>query len=318
MIIQEHAAVFGAAANLVGVVTEPRRRAAAPPSPTAALFLNAGVIHRIGPSRLYVRLARRLAEAGWTTVRFDHSGIGDSPARRDGLPFEQSAIVEAREVMDAIEQTKGIHSFVLIGLCSGAVTAVETASVDPRVVGAVLINPQGFDESPQWNSYVQNRGDARRYWTRSLFSMRSWLNAVTGRVDYKRLLGVLWRQVSGMSETKEVVATVATRVGSILRGLLERNARLLLLCSEGDDGLDYMNVILGEGIRDVQGGRHLKIQVLPGADHSLTLQNSQQDVVDRVFDWATGVDGLAAPEGEAVNTPGTTPASSAPELSVSR
>ncbi len=315
MSIQEYSAVFGGSTRLVGVVTESRRPT---PPELAAIFLNAGVIHRIGPSRLYVRLARRLAEAGWTAVRFDHSGIGDSPARRDGLPFEQSAIVEAREVMDAIEQTKGVHRFVLIGLCSGAVTAVEAASADPRVAGAVLINPQGFDESPQWNSYVQNRGDARRYWTRSLFSTRSWLKAATGRVDYRRLITVLWRQMTGMSEAKEAVVTVATRVGSILRGLLGRNARLLLLCSEGDDGIDYMNVILGEDIRAARGGQNLTIELLRGADHSLTLQNSQQDVVERVVKWAAGIDTQAGFAGAPLRTSDPAAPASAPELSVSQ
>lgn len=286
--MQEHASVFGKTSQLFGVVTDPVRDSASKADGRrAVILLNAGVIHRVGPSRLYVALARRMAASGWTAVRFDHSGIGDSPARRDGLPFEQSAITETREVMDSLQRERGIDRFVLMGLCSGAVTALKSAAADPRVTGAVLINPQGFDASPQWHRYVQVRGDARRYWTRSLFSADSWARALTGRVGYRRLLDVLWRQAtSPAAEVPEAVTSVSDRVGTILRGLLTRKVRLLFLCSEGDDGIDYMNVILGQNIRHLQGGEYLDVRVLAGADHSLTLQNSQRQLIDEVLDWS--------------------------------
>jgi pimeloyl-ACP methyl ester carboxylesterase len=179
-----------------------------------------------------------MAAGGWTAVRFDHSGIGDSPARRDGLPFEQSAITETREVMDSLQRERGIDQFVLMGLCSGAVTALKSAAADERVTGAVLINPQGFDASPQWHRYVQSRGDARRYWTRSLFSADSWVRALTGRVGYRRLLDVLWRQATRpAAAVPEAVSSVSERVGSILRGLLTRNVRHRL--HERDPGAEH-------------------------------------------------------------------------------
>jgi pimeloyl-ACP methyl ester carboxylesterase len=236
---------------------------------------------------LYVGIARSLASIGWTTVRFDHSGIGDSPVRRDGMPFERSAILEAREVMDWCQQMRGVDRFVLVGLCSGAVTAFEVAVVDPRVVGTVMINPQGFDDGAAWNTFVQNRGHARRYWTRSLFSMASWRKALTGRVDYGRLLTVLWRQVAGVEASEDrTVKSIATRVASDLHKVLARGARILLLCSEGDDGIDYMNVILGRDIRTMSGTLRPDVRILPHADHSFTLSESQRRVVEAVQAWA--------------------------------
>jgi len=287
--MREHAVVFGGSQALVGVITEPsplhlRDDAPAPP---VAIFLNAGVIHRVGPSRLYVGIARRLASIGWTSVRFDHSGIGDSPVRRDGVPFERSAILEVGHVMDSLQQSRGADRFVLVGLCSGAVTAFEAAVVDPRVAGAVMINPQGFDDDAVWNAYVQNRGYARRYWTRSLFSASSWWNALTGRVNYRRLFRVLWRQAaSAAGADGRAVQSVATRVASDLRKLLDRDARLLLLCSEGDDGIDYMNVIVGQDIRTMTGARRPDVRILPDADHSFTLRAGQLRIMDEIHQWA--------------------------------
>ena len=286
--MKEHAFLFGDGGGLVGVLTDPPglvpSRGAG--GPLGAILLNAGVIHRVGPSRLYVHLARDLATLGCVAARFDHSGIGDSPVRRDGASFEESSLVEAREAMDALQESRGVERFILIGLCSGAVTAFDTAGVDDRVVGVVLINPQGFDQSPEWNSYIVNRGDARRYWTRSLFSATSWWNAITGRVDYKRLVGVLWRQASGPGSARSVVSSVVTRVGADLEKLMRREVRTLLVCSEGDDGIEYMNVILQKDVRTLPPAAELTVEILPGADHSLTLLDSQRRVVDVVRAWA--------------------------------
>jgi pimeloyl-ACP methyl ester carboxylesterase len=288
--MKEHAFLFGAHKSLVGIVTEPPGDAGASgvPPRLGFVFLNAGVIHRVGPSRLYVALARSLTELGCVSARFDHSGVGDSAVRRDGMPFEESAIAEAREAMDWLQGTRGVERFVLAGLCSGAVTSFEAAVADDRVVGVVMINPQGFDQSPEWNTYVLNRGRARRYLTRSLFSPRSWWNAVTGRVDYRRLTQVLLGQMamSGDKTTQSVVSSVVSRVAADLTALEKRAVRTLLLCSEGDDGIEYMNVIFGGDVRRIAAESHTTVSILPGADHSLTLIDSQRRVVQSVREWA--------------------------------
>jgi alpha-beta hydrolase superfamily lysophospholipase len=304
--MREHAFLFGDGGGLLGVLTDPP---AVVPGRGAggrlgAILLNAGVIHRVGPSRLYVHLARGLAEVGCVAARFDHSGIGDSAVRRDGASFEQSSLAEAREAMDAVHESRGIDRFVLIGLCSGAVTAFDTAGVDDRVVGVVMINPQGFDLSPEWNNYVINRGDARRYWTQSLFSATSWWKAITGRMDYKRLVGVLWRQVSGAGAAKQIVSSVVSRVGADLEKLMRREVRTLLVCSEGDDGIEYMNVILQQDVRAMTSAAHLSVEILPGADHSLTLLDGQRRVVDVIREWAVSYASGASAGAQTTGTDG--------------
>lgn len=287
--MSEHVLRFGEQRSLVGVVTEPSVDGSASQKPLAAIFLNAGVIHRVGPSRLYVHLARAFAELGWMAVRFDHSGIGDSPVRADGRSFEETATIEAREVMDVIEQTYGVRKFVLVGLCSGAVTAFDAAGVDERVAGVVMINPQGFADVAEWNDYVQNRGHARKYWTQSLFSVASWRKALTGRVDYRRLATVLWRQATA-GVTAEKAAPVAARVSTDLLNLLQRRVQTLLLCSEGDDGIEYMNVILEQDVRRMPPLPGFVVEILDGADHSLTILDSQRRVVDVVRRWVAAFD----------------------------
>src|SRR5690606_12602260 len=52
-------------------------------NPIAIVFFNAGFIHRSGPYRLFTRLSRVLAAAGYAVLRFDLPGVGDAPAATD-------------------------------------------------------------------------------------------------------------------------------------------------------------------------------------------------------------------------------------------
>src|SRR5262245_17124568 len=117
--MKEEILQFGKTQSLVGIITEPTEVKSDSPRP-GIILLNAGLIHRIGPSRLYVKIARVLTGIGFTVLRFDFSGTGDSRVREDNLPFEQSAVDEVREAMNSLKETRGIEQFLLIGHCSGA------------------------------------------------------------------------------------------------------------------------------------------------------------------------------------------------------
>jgi len=115
--MKEHAVTF-ASQSLVGVLTDADH--ADKPGLPAVVFLNAGMLHRVGPNRLHVRLARNLARRGFTSLRFDRSGVGDSPARTDGLPLRDAALGDVRDALDFLAAERGASSFILVGLCSGA------------------------------------------------------------------------------------------------------------------------------------------------------------------------------------------------------
>jgi alpha-beta hydrolase superfamily lysophospholipase len=156
----EDAIVFGSDVRLVGVVTTP----AAPRDGVdrvGVVLLNAGVVHRVGPNRLYVTLARRLSQSGLTVLRFDHSGIGDSETRDDLMDFNQSSVAEAIAAMDWLARERQCRSFVLLGLCSGTLTAFKTAQVDQRVRGLILLTALLVDPATVPEEVVAAASDRR-------------------------------------------------------------------------------------------------------------------------------------------------------------
>lgn len=221
----EEALLLGSSPPLVGIVSTAGGEGEL--REPAAIILNAGIVHHVGPNRWTVRLARRLAEQGRLAVRFDHAGVGDSEARCDSLAFERSSIAEVREVMDQIQRRYGTRSFVLLGLCSGAATSILTAQVDERVTAAVLVNPPGGGGDESADHHLLNEGWARRYWSISLLDPGAWWRALSGRIQYRRLMRVLWTQLAGrlrppvqldrqVGEVAHLVATVAGRGAKLL------------------------------------------------------------------------------------------------------
>jgi Serine aminopeptidase, S33 len=132
----EKTVVFGKHTNLVGTYCQTD----AVPSQMAVLFLTPGMLHHVGPMRLHVQLARRLAKNGISSLRYDLSGIGESLAVGSAGSSLQRATQEAIEAMDWVQSEQGIRHFALFGLCSGADDALAIAQRDARVVGVSMMD----------------------------------------------------------------------------------------------------------------------------------------------------------------------------------
>jgi pimeloyl-ACP methyl ester carboxylesterase len=281
----DQAILFGPTHSLVGVVTDP-------PPPDCGrrlpgfLFLNAGLVHRVGPNRLYVMAARRLAASGFHGLRFDFSGIGDSPARADHLPFQKSAEAEVRIGMDWLSKARRVDRFVLTGLCSGATFALQAACDDPRVVGVILINFQG-PVTEGARSFVAQRAAMRYSWGVSLFSARSWGKVLTARADYRGILRSAAAKIGDMFGSPGPRTPEAAADLERVQALLARRVRVLAIYSEGDPGWDYLGRQLGDLMGRDGGPSRPSVVKIPLADHTFTAPECQRHVLRVIDEWAS-------------------------------
>jgi pimeloyl-ACP methyl ester carboxylesterase len=299
----ERPLVLGADANLVGIVTAPglpsdgtpglsATGASPPATPTVpaspvVIFLNAGVIHRVGPHRLHVKLARQLADRGITSLRLDLSGIGDSRSVPGSLSFRQSSVADTRAAMDHLSAELGATRFAIVGLCSGADNALATAEVDPRVTHLVVLDPP---------AYVTPRAQARRMArrVRSLGGARATLawgaNAVARRVRQKvaALRGDDGDDAADENDEKytggretpppDVFRTQLTK-------LVERRVRILAIYS-GALGTRYNHADqLFELFPEMRG--RVDRAYFPAANHMFTELDEQRALMRTVIDWLT-------------------------------
>jgi len=279
--IRERALQLGPDGELVGLLATPeaspdgsRGEADATSTHPLVLFLNAGVIHRVGPHRLHVVLARHLAARGLTSLRLDLSGIGDSRPVPGALSFRQSAVADVRSVMDRLQADTGARRFVQLGLFSGADNALATASADHRVAGLVLIDPP---------AYVTTRAKARKLAARvrnlgSAGAVASWgANKLVQKV--RRL-----RETPGAAEVTG---------GREMPPLDEYRAQLAALAGRGVAIFAIFTGALGERYNgpdqlfelfpELRG--RVDRAYFPDANHTFTELAAQAALVSAVTDW---------------------------------
>ena len=274
--------------ELVGIVTEPPAGQAASANRPGVILINSGLIQRVGPNRLYVRLARRLAAQGFTVLRFDLSAIGDSPRRLDNLPFEQSSVAETREAMETLSDGWGVDTFLLAGICTGAVVALRTALKENAVQGIGMINAQGLlsERAPEVSQYLTQTKAGHYYCSQALFKPDSWKKLATGRANVGAIARAAGQRLGRLLGRKpQLDSPEAQEVAHDLLQLGRDNRNLLLLYSEGDPGIDELNLILGDlqgGLKKVPGAR---FETIPRADHMFTPLDSQSAFCDRLENW---------------------------------
>ena len=155
--------------ELVGVLHSASERGAC-----SAIFVVGGPQYRVGSHRMFVSIARALADSGTCSLRFDCRGMGDS----DGEFVSFEAIdSEIKCSVDRMIELFPDRRVVLIGLCDGASACAMYAASDPRVAGLVLLNP--------WVRTDQGEAKARvaHYYVGRLRQLEFWRGLVGGEVD---------------------------------------------------------------------------------------------------------------------------------------
>ncbi len=162
---------FGPHHRLIGVLTRPESAERAGGG-VAVVITNSGIIHRVGANRVHVRLARALAAAGVPCLRYDLPGIGDSARMSAGRDVETANQMATAAALTALTAAGVASRFVMIGLCSGADHSFRVSVADPRVIGAVLIDPTTMFSTSRHRLNLALRAAGRalrpRFWGRLL------------------------------------------------------------------------------------------------------------------------------------------------------
>lgn len=292
--IRERPLRFGPAQSLFGVLTEPPEGSAGPgQDDTALLFLNVGHNYHIGPNRLYVNMARALAACGWRTLRFDLSGIGDSPGTsgpRRGNYYAKGSEIDVSAAIDRL-QAEGCTRFWLMGVCSGSYVAFRAAQADPRVNGQVLMNSrllewqEGADEN-MWQASMQLHYKSTAFYRRALMRPQVYGRLLRGEVDVHGIA----RRVGTVIEArvKRAVGRLLHRgpreesVLSQARRISARGVDTLLVMAAEDDGRDYIEFHFGpEGSR-MDGDPNFRMVVVEGCDHTFSNGAAQRVLIETV------------------------------------
>jgi pimeloyl-ACP methyl ester carboxylesterase len=272
--MSERACTFGSESGLAGILCEPHGGSAR--GVPGVLLLNAGLDHHVGPNRLNVDLARHLASLGFTSLRFDLSGLGDSEPRRDQRSDEARAIVDVAEAMEFLGERRGISGFVVIALCSGVDPAHVVALRHPRVCGAVFMN--GY-EYPT----VRSQRRHRILRLRRLVSPASYARWLRRRVGPR--LGGRGRPEVGRAPIFVRSYPPVTQFRADLRAMLDRGVKLLFLYTRHHYDFGRIGQF-ADMIDEPRVPDGIEVEYWPGLDHVLTPVAERGRAVRGIGAWA--------------------------------
>lgn len=126
-------------------------------SKTWFIFCHGFTGQRLGPHYLFVKISRALSEAGYSSVRFDFCGSGES----DGQFYDMNIHSMTKDLHSIYNKIKGeFHpeKIVVLGHSFGGLIAVlctEQLSIDGLVLLSPVANPSGLIQS---HANLLNRG----------------------------------------------------------------------------------------------------------------------------------------------------------------
>lgn len=253
----------------------------------SVLLLNQGCVHHIGPSRLWVSQARTWVRQGMAVLRVDLSGIGESephPGQPANYSYPAAAMDEIAVALEYLRQASGGAGCHLVGVCSGAYHAFQSAVTGKALLSAVVINPWIYSVA---EAQVQGASDAvaikdfeldavSQGFKKKLLSWDRWKKLLSGGVDY-RYLGTFvlkrGRQVL-LSLWQKLGALVGIRPSTLLSrelgAAVRQGTRLRLVFSEGDQGIAVLLQNAQHTLDSLQSQQKLSMDLIAEADHTFT------------------------------------------------
>jgi pimeloyl-ACP methyl ester carboxylesterase len=267
--------------GLFGMTTEPSELV----DPTPILFLSVANEHHIGPNRLWVDLARQWAAAGRRVIRFDLSGLGDSPTRPGQPEFVARALEHFEDVADVARAVSPSDptDVAFIGLCSSAYQAIESALVlHPRAI--VSINAVLSFAPPE----MADGGaiDSRR---RVCIPM----NALVERFSDENSLSGLRRRFPNLGWTVRNVFAGSRRPAVWLRALARADGRSLFVCGEREMR-QMRSGMSSHTFKKLATSGNVDFEFIPELDHGLLREDHREIVCGLMTRFLLGHDQTAA------------------------
>ena len=272
--------------TLFGVITDPRT-----PGDLAVIELGGGYTPStsIGRNGIFVTLARRAASLGFTVLRFDYHGIGESTGRST-IRLDRPFVVDLLSAAEVI-RGRGSKEMVLVGSCFGARTAMAGGGKVDGIAGAVLLAPPLRDYAL---SERRTEGWSARQYLDALIHPRSLVgkgDALTIR-RYLRFLRsgarVVFRRLGrAIRPRRDVPRWMSDAFIRGMEDLVATGIPILLVYGTNDDSLpDFEEARRGKlGTVIDRGGSSVTVQILPGAVHGFNDAAAQSRVIDTVDSW---------------------------------
>jgi len=274
--------------RLFAVLTPP-----APDVPAADLCVVLLTRPRSHRNRMWIEGARRLAAQGFSTIRLDYHGCGDSGGDSAQLdpnrPYRDDVVAAIRHAREHF----GARRFVVSGACFDARTALSSFALEGDAISGLV-----FMAAPvmELDTVVQVHADTKDWahlW-RALFKPDNW-RALGAKGRWKHMATVVGR-VTGRSVGAAGELPLSKGFVEDFRALVRSQARALFLY--GVEDAEYASFKVAERTLlaalppDVRA--RFDVEVWPGSVHGFLEMTRQRETFTRAVQWIEALHPRAA------------------------
>jgi alpha-beta hydrolase superfamily lysophospholipase len=281
--------------GMVGVISKPSVESVSSRQLPAVILMNIGANHRVGNHRLYVKLARRLANAGFTVLRFDKSGIGYSRTTPDGKEndvYAASGLGDLHAAMEFLRSAFLHQEFVLGGLCSGAYFSYLAAIDDERVKGVLLMNQLVYHWHEGDSVDVRKKTSIKstHFYVKAIRNLHTWKRLFKGDIQLHTIFLRLSERVA--KRLHIIWQAVVTKLvdshyflGKIVRQfhtMQKRGVEIMMIMDAGDSSVDLMTENFGRHGVLLGKSEQVLLEIFHGSDHTFTPMWAQEHVISTI------------------------------------
>jgi len=183
--------------SLVGNLAAP-----ADASGPGVVFVHGWSGNRSGPHNLLTTMARKLADSGIPSLRFDFRGRGES----EGEGMETTLPSMAADLEAAVRlltDSCGVRKVVLFGMCSGGNVAIGTLPRIPSAAGLILLSVYPFSDGDAFSRDIHRTWHYAREYGRKALRGDTWGRLVRGEIHLRQVLNVLFGHFLGKKKKRE-------------------------------------------------------------------------------------------------------------------
>ena len=260
------------------------------------ILTNSGSVHRVGPNRVYVQLARSLALEGFPVLRFDLSNLGDSVLGKpdnENSPYSDYALQDIAIILNLMKNKYKFKSFIISGICSGAHNAFHaglTLSSTFNIKETIIINPlrfysDGYSNQRTTPTYQVER-DSQQY-SESLFSVDKWKKMLSGKVDLIYLLNFIYQKTQkkifcGLFTLAEKIGLYSgSQLTKDLKEYISHNIKISFFIASRDPGKKLLMNESKITVNAMIKSKKLNIYEINNADHTFSSLNCRKDFIDQ-------------------------------------
>jgi pimeloyl-ACP methyl ester carboxylesterase len=252
------------------------------------VFCSTGGDPRAGVGGFSTGTARLLAQRGVASLRFDYSGLGDSPMPGDDPRchvFETPREAETDAAVSFLK-ARGYDDITLFGVCAGAYHALRAAWGNPEIDAVFAVSPVKLvwrsGDTLTFGRYKNGRPTSA--YLKALADPVAWKQALETRVDLPAVLLTL------MGRLRSRLTGWATRSGpaSPLRQMEQfsrRGGRACFIMGVNDASLEELATYFGAKGTKLQRMPETDVQIIPQLDHGLACNVSRRLAADALQDW---------------------------------